>query len=192
MFAAFLAQNNGGAKGNQSYGHGADEPVSTIAGKGSNQSLVAVSMVKYYGADQDPQMTEPLHSVTTVDRFGLLESQLALPVLTPELAEQARHVAKFLRRFGVKFEGEFAMVGNLVIVDIGMRMLVARELYRAQGFPDAYVIDRGWVKQDDGTIEEIELSGKAQVRMCGNSVSPVHAAAIIAANLGAPIMEAAA
>lgn len=192
LVSVFLAQNNGGENGNQSYGHGCNEPVSTISGKGSNQSLVAVSLVKYYGAEQDPQMTEPLHSVTTLDRFGLLESELVLPVLTPELAEQARRVAKFLRRFGITFEGEFAMVGDLVIVGIGMRMLVARELYRAQGFPDSYVIDRGWVKLEDGTIEEIVLSGKAQVKMCGNSVSPVHAAAIIRANLGEPLLEAAA
>lgn len=28
------------------------------------------------------------------------------------------------------------------IVDIGLRMLTPRELYRAQGFPDSYIIDR--------------------------------------------------
>jgi DNA (cytosine-5)-methyltransferase 1 len=184
VFAAYLAQNNGGANGHQSYGHACTEPVSTISGKGSNQSLIALSMVKYYGADQDPQMTEPLHSVTTKDRFGLIETTLAIPELTPELAERARRVARFLRRFGVEFEGEFATVAGRVIYDIGMRMLIARELYRAQGFPDDYVIDRGWIEEEDGTITEIILSGKAQVRMCGNSVSPVHAAALIQANLG--------
>lgn len=59
------------------------------------------------------------------------------------------------------------------IVDIGMRMLEPRELYRAQGFPDSYVID----------IEHHgrRLSKSAQVRMCGNSVSPVVAAALIGA-----------
>ncbi len=56
-----------------------------------------------------------------------------------------------------------------------MRMLAPRELYRAQGFPDEYRID-------------IEYNGKpltktAQVRMCGNSVCPPLAAAIIRANL---------
>jgi DNA (cytosine-5)-methyltransferase 1 len=60
-----------------------------------------------------------------------------------------------------------------VIVDIGMRMLVPRELYTAQGFPPSYKI-------------EIEYNGKpltktAQVRMVGNSVSPEQARAIIAA-----------
>jgi DNA polymerase III sliding clamp (beta) subunit (PCNA family) len=61
------------------------------------------------------------------------------------------------------------------LVDIGMRMLAPRELYRAQGFPDSYKID-------------IEFRGKplsktAQVRMCGNSVCPDVAAAIISANV---------
>jgi DNA (cytosine-5)-methyltransferase 1 len=60
------------------------------------------------------------------------------------------------------------------IADIGMRMLQPRELYRAQGFPEAYVIDRG----HDGRV----LPKDAQVRMCGNSVSPPLAAAIVAAN----------
>jgi DNA (cytosine-5)-methyltransferase 1 len=61
------------------------------------------------------------------------------------------------------------------IADIGMRMLAPRELYTAQGFPPTYKID-------------IEFNGKpmtktAQVRMCGNSVCPPLAAAIISANL---------
>jgi DNA (cytosine-5)-methyltransferase 1 len=60
------------------------------------------------------------------------------------------------------------------IADIGMRMLEPRELYRAQGFPDTYVIDRG----ADGR----QLPKSAQVRMCGNSVCPPIAAALVRAN----------
>lgn len=29
-------------------------------------------LVKYYGTDQDPRLEEPLHTVTTKDRFGLV------------------------------------------------------------------------------------------------------------------------
>jgi len=61
-----------------------------------------------------------------------------------------------------------------VIVDIGMRMLTPRELYRAQGFPDNYVIDRG----HDGR----KFSNKAQVMMVGNSVSPWPMMALVKAN----------
>jgi DNA (cytosine-5)-methyltransferase 1 len=177
LVATFLAQHNTGV-----IGHGVHEPMSSVTGTGSQQAVVACSLVKYYGADQDPQMAEPMHSVTTHDRFGFVQSEL-IPVLTPEMAVQARRVAKFLRRFGVEFEGEFATVGGLVIVDIGMRMLVPRELFRAQGFADDYVIDRGWFMQSDGSLVERILSGKEQVKMCGNSVSPLHAAALVRANL---------
>ena len=51
------------------------------------------------------------------------------------------------------------------IVDIGMRMLQPQELYKAQGFPDSYEI----CPEFNGK----PLSKTAQVRMCGNSVSPL-------------------
>ncbi|MNL64642.1 Modification methylase HpaII [compost metagenome] len=60
------------------------------------------------------------------------------------------------------------------IVDIGLRMLTPRELYRAQGFPDTYIIDRG--------AKGEPMTKTAQVRMCGNSVCPPLARAIVAAN----------
>lgn len=60
------------------------------------------------------------------------------------------------------------------IVDIGLRMLSPRELYRAQGFPDSYVIDHG----ADGE----PFTKAAQVRMCGNSVCPPMSCALVNAN----------
>lgn len=62
-----------------------------------------------------------------------------------------------------------------VIVDIAMRMLQPRELYRAQGFPDSYRIARG----ADGE----RFTKTTQVRLVGNSVSPPQAAALVAANV---------
>lgn len=102
---------------------------------------VAALLCKYYGNDRDGQpLDEPLHTIPTRDRFGLVT------------------VA------GVDY----------AIADIGMRMLQPRELYRAQGFPDTYVIDRG----ADGRV----LPKDAQVRMCGNSVCPPIAAALVREN----------
>jgi DNA (cytosine-5)-methyltransferase 1 len=60
------------------------------------------------------------------------------------------------------------------IVDVGMRMLTPRELARAQGFPDSYVLDP--------VVNGKPLSKSAQVRMIGNSVCPDVAAALIVAN----------
>ncbi len=53
-------------------------------------------------------------------------------------------------------------------------MLTPRELYRAQGFPADYIIERG----ADGRA----LTKTAQVRLCGNSVCPPIARALVAAN----------
>ena len=60
------------------------------------------------------------------------------------------------------------------IVDITLRMLLPKELYKAQGFPDDYVFDRDQADRP--------LTKTAQVRMCGNSVSPPLMAALIRAN----------
>ena len=61
------------------------------------------------------------------------------------------------------------------IADIGMRMLEPHELYAAQGFPANYIIAP--------TINGRRLPKHAQVRMCGNSVCPPLAAALVRANL---------
>ena len=49
-----------------------------------------------------------------------------------------------------------------------------RELYRAQGFPESYVIDKGAAGEP--------ITKTAQVRMCGNSVCPPLSRALIEAN----------
>ena len=118
----------------------ATDPVHTISAQGTHHGEVRAFLVKYYGTDQDPALREPLHTVTTKDRFGL-----------------------------VLVHGE-----PYAIVDIGLRMLTPRELYRAQGFPESYRIDHG------ATGEPITKT--AQVRMCGNSVCPPLARALVAAN----------
>lgn len=118
----------------------ADEPLHTVSAGGTHHAQVCAFLTAYYGSDQDTPLADPMHTVTTKPRFGLVT------------------VA------GLQY----------AISDIGMRMLQPRELYRAQGFPDNYVIDRG----HDGRL----LPKDAQVRMCGNSVCPPLARAIVAAN----------
>lgn len=134
-------------------GQPTDEPLATISAQGTHLAEVRAFLLKYYGTDQDPDLREPLHTVTTKPRFGLVTVK------------------------GIDY----------LIVDIGMRMLTPRELFRAQGFPDSYVIAHGL---RDG--KQIPLTKSAQVRMCGNSVSPHPAAAIVAAQFSTDRAEAAA
>ena len=70
---------------------------------------------------------------------------------------------------------EIVLAAFHCIADIGMRMLEPRELYRAQGFPESYQIAP--------VINGKPLPKRAQVRMCGNSVSPPLAAALARANV---------
>ena len=104
--------------------------------------------------------------------------------MTPQQIAGARRVAKFLRAYGVQFEGEFATIEGYVLVDIGMRMLTPRELFLAQGFSPAHVIDRAWViNPETAEVEKITLTKEQQIRMCGNSVCPDVAEVLVAANV---------
>lgn len=182
LVAVYLAQHNGGSKGHQSYGHAVTKPISSITGKGCQQQVVFTDLIQYNGTDQRPSVQEAAHTITTKDRLALFTATGVIPPLTPEQIAGARRVASFLRAHGVTFEGEFATVAGFVIVDIGMRMLTPRELFSLQGFPAHYVIERGLDVDDDGRAFEIKLTRTEQIEMCGNSVCPQMAAALIAAN----------
>ena len=57
---------------------------------------------------------------------------------------------------------------------IATRMLTPRELYRAQGFDDSYIIAPMYGGKP--------LTKTAQIRLAGNSVSPLQAEALVRAN----------
>lgn len=183
VVAALLVQANGGF--NTVDARPVDQPISAITGTGSQQQLVAASLAAYYGSEADGQpVSDPLRTVTAKARLAQVESTVAHP-LTPEQEAGARQVAAFLREHGVEFDGEFATVaGGWIIVDIGMRMLTPRELYRAQGFPETYIIETAWlIHPQTGALQEVNLTKEQQIRMCGNSVSPPVLAALVKANV---------
>ncbi|WP_416058441.1 DNA cytosine methyltransferase [Stenotrophomonas maltophilia] len=138
----------------------------------------------------------PVGTVTASGNGGHAMAEAELAQLSPEQEAGALRVAAFL----VKYYGTGANVPTLrdpvdtvttrdrlalvtvhiqgtpyVIVDIGLRMLKPHELYRAQGFPAGYIIDR--------TADGTPLSTSAAVRMVGNSVSPPPLRALAEANL---------
>lgn len=167
LVSACLAKHYGTTIGQQ-----VEAPLSTIAGH-NKHSLVSACMVKYYGNERGGvPVTDPLHTITSKDRMGLVETQMG--------GEAGRYeqVQEFLRAWGVigpEDEAEFVYQGIVHrITDILMRMLAPRELYTAQGFPPDYIIDR----LPDGK----RLTKTAQIRMCGNSVPPELVEALVSAN----------
>lgn len=145
---------------------------------------VAAFIARHFTGVVGADLRAPLTTVTTIDHHSLVTAHT-----------EGRH-AEAVRALIVKYYGtdgdcsvneplhtittrdRFGLVaihGAMhEIADIGMRMFQPRELYRAQGFPESYVIDRG----ADGSA----ITKTAQVRMCGNSVCPPVAAAIVRAN----------
>ncbi|MCT9812455.1 DNA cytosine methyltransferase [Acidovorax sp. Be4] len=200
LAAVHLEQANGGFY--EGDGRAADDPMSTITAAGSNQRLVTAYLVKYYGAatGQDSACGDPMHTVSTKARMGLVKVlQVPAALLSDEHAERARLCAELLHQHLPEHFPEPACLVLVmhagqawVLVDITLRMLKPRELYRAQGFPEGYQIDEipdpallfidGQQTGHPLALPRIPLTATAQVRMCGNSVSPPVAEALVAAN----------
>ncbi|OLU15361.1 type II restriction endonuclease subunit M [Pseudomonas sp. PA1(2017)] len=159
-----------------SIGHAAAEPLATItAGGGGKSALVASSLIKLRGTSRDGQPTsEPLHTVTASgNHLGEVRAFLLkyYDTAVGQTLAEPLHTITTKDRIGlVMVKGE-----PYQIVDIGMRMLEPHELYAAQGFPANYIHTR--------TATGKRLSKASQVRMCGNSVCPPVAAALVRANL---------
>jgi DNA (cytosine-5)-methyltransferase 1 len=177
MVSAFLEQANGGFY--EGDGRDLREPMSTVLQAGSQQRLVSAYLVKFYSCGGQWQgATEPMHTVPTKDRMGLVQSvHVPANTLAPELRARAKACADFLHHWLPEHFAEPAdlvLLGDYALVDITLRMLVPRELARAQGFPDSYVLERG----PDGKA----ITKTDQVRLIGNSVCPDVAEALIRAN----------
>lgn len=116
--------------------------LATNTSGGTHLEQINAFLLKYYGNEKEcPSLDDPLHTVTSKDRFGLVTIH------------------------GVNYQ----------IVDIGMRMLQPHELYKAQGFPDWYVIDCDYKGK--------KYPKSAQVARCGNAVPPPFAEALVKANM---------
>ncbi|MCY0858626.1 DNA cytosine methyltransferase [Cupriavidus sp. D39] len=189
---------------------GLDKPLGTVVAGGAKHALVSAFMAKHYGGNETPgaDLRDPTSTITSKDHHALVTSNLVKlrgectgsaadePVST--VTASGTHIGE-VRAFLVKYYSEggqdqdcrdpmhtiptkdrlglVTVAGEeYQIADIGMRMLEPHELYAAQGFPASYV------------IAPIMANGKrlpkhAQVRMCGNSVSPPMAAALVRANV---------
>ncbi len=188
--AAFIARHFGA-----SIGHSAGAPLGNVTADGGGKSSpVAAFFAKYYGTGDGARQDEPMHTVTTNDRFGHMQAVLACPPFGPEHEARAREVAEFLRAHDAWHGGEFVTLtidgGTFVVVDIGMRMLTPRELFRAQGFPEDYVIEGVW-EERGGDWHWRPFAKDVQVGCCGNSVCPPLVDELVRANCGHLVTDAA-
>lgn len=199
--------------GERQTGASLEEPAPTVTAI-DHTALVTGNIVKYYsGEEQASAIDAPLHTVTTKDRHGLVESHLCvlrkntdckdlrepMPTLTTSPGHMAQ-VKTFMQKIdAVQDLGHWGEVRELLnryagysiaddeillfeiggqvyfIRDIGLRMLKAKELKLAQGFPEDYIID---IEPYIGK----KYSEAKQIARLGNAVCPPVATALVRAN----------
>jgi DNA (cytosine-5)-methyltransferase 1 len=167
-------------------------PLGTVVAGGIKHGLVVAFLARHFGGKgtSGSSMREPVRTVTTVDHHAIVTATLE------GRPDHSESVAAFLTTYYGTAIGSslrrplntatthdrfaLVMVKGVPhrITDIGMRLLTPRELARAQGFPDSFILD--------AQVNGRNLSKTAQVRMVGNSVCPDMAEAIIRANIQHP------
>lgn len=115
-------------------GQGLEEPLHTITTSPGHFGLVSAFLIKYYGCgDNCSELREPLQTITTKDRFGLVNVVLDIA--------------------GEKY----------IVSDIFLRMLNPEELKVMQGFPKDYIIDRDYRWQKYPRAEQVKRIGNSVV-----------------------------
>lgn len=211
LCAAFLTKYHGAHKGGGEFrGQGLDIPFATVDAANRFGLCTAIITKHYTGSDVGRKIDKPLPTITANDHNSLTVCHLMrqfgtatgaaidkpLGTVMPDGSggKSGLVAALMVKYYGNERGGEplsepmdtivgkdkFGLVAvtiegePYVIADIGMRMLTPRELFDAQGFPHDYIIDPIYNGKP--------LTKTAQVRMCGNSVCPPLAAAIVRAN----------
>lgn len=73
IICAHVEQANGGPNNGNLAGRKADDPLSTVTARGTQQRVVTSNLIKYYGNEQDGHgLGNPIGTVTVQDRFGLV------------------------------------------------------------------------------------------------------------------------
>lgn len=164
LVSAFLAMHFGGMTGVP-----IETPLPTTTVRGTQNQVVAAHLLKLRGTCRDGQdLREPMPTLTSggthvAEVRAFLCAYYGNDRDGQSVKEPLRTVTTKDRLGLVTVQGT-----EYQIVDIGMRMLTPRELARAQGFPDSYILT--------GTKT-------SQVARIGNSVCPVMAEALVRANL---------
>lgn len=184
VIAAHMEQANTMPHGGVHPGHSAQTPMSTIIGKGSTQRLVETTLIEEGALPADLMEKATRTAAFLVKYYG-----------TDGPAETAQSQRADRPLDAVTTRARFAVVTvtidakSYVIVDIGLRMLKPRELARAQGFPEHYILDpECWYRTEpskthpDGQLKFGRLPIAKQISAIGNSVCPPVARALVLAN----------
>lgn len=179
---AVLAANMAKFYGGNYSGEGSkmSDPLHTVTAVDHN-ALTATHMVKMKGTNLGGPMSEPVQTITAGGgHFGVVTTVVARAEPGAELGHWPKIRGLLNIHCGYALADDEVLLLELggawyFIADIGLRMLIPRELYRANGFPDDYIIDRDYTGREYPKFK--------QTARCGNAVPPPFAEALVRANL---------
>lgn len=166
LVSAFLAKHFGGMEGVE-----VETPMPTTTTNGCQTQLVAANLIHLnHGGKQWSDLSDPMWTVMSGGTHAALVYSFLTRFFGQSIGQSLNDPAPTANSCNKTGLVTVVIDGELfVIVDIGMRMLTPRELARAQGMPDTYILT--------GTKT-------SQVARIGNSVCPPIASAIVKANCG--------
>ena len=162
------------------HGQDVNEPLHTIMAK-DREGVTLASLVKMKGTNLGGPATEPVQTITAGGgHHGVVTTEVTEATPGADLRNWPKIRAALNEYCGYKLEDNeviLFLIGGAwyFMADIGLRMLTPRELYRANGFPDDYKIERDYQGNVYGKTK--------QVARCGNAVPPPFATALVRANL---------
>lgn len=177
LVAAHLAEWYGNARD----GLNLNEPLHTITTK-DREAIVESHLCVLRNNMGCKNMREPLPTVTTsAGHFAEVRTYMVKAEAGADLKKWPLVRDMLNEHCGYALAEDDVLIIEIkgtgyFISDIGLRMLKAKELFRAQGFPPDYIID---FNDEKGR----PYPEAAKVARCGNSVCPVIAAALVRANL---------
>ena len=161
-------------------GAAVSDPLPTVTVVDHN-ALQTAHMVKLKGTNLGGQAKDPLQTVTAGgSHHGVVTTRIVKAEPGANLQNWPKIRAALNEFCGYHLEDTEVILFSIggewyFMADIGLRMLTPRELYRANGFPDDYKIDRDYTGKEYGKTK--------QVARCGNAVPPPFATALVRANL---------
>ena len=178
VLAANLAKFYGGTYTGS--GSKMSDPLHTVTAVDHN-ALTATHLVKMKGTNLGGPMSEPVQTITAGGgHHGVVTTEVRKAEPGAELHNWPKIRGLLNIHCGYALADDEVLLLELggawyFIADIGLRMLIPRELYRANGFPDDYIIDRDYTGREYPKFK--------QTARCGNAVPPPFAEALVRANL---------
>lgn len=161
-------------------GAAASDPLPTVTAVDHN-ALQTAHMVKMKGTNLGGQAQDPLQTITAGGgHHGVVATRIVKAEPGADLQNWPKIRAALNEFCDYHLEDTEVILFSIggawyFMADIGLRMLTPRELYRDNGFPDDYKIDRDYTGKEYGKTK--------QVARCGNAVPPPFATALVRANL---------